>query len=686
MLGLLASVLAFFLISRETNQRLAQAENESLVFAETAEQMQVDVIQVQQWLTDISATRGLDGLADGFDEAEKSRQSFLAGLSRFRELYQRRHQPEKLPGLAELESCFAAYFATGHAMAEAYVKAGPAGGNPLMESFDQAAERLTASLDPFVKEKVAELHNALAAVKDKNQFITRWLLGAGVGILVVTLTWGFWLANSIVRALRQTSCALEGIANGDLEQKIEIRSRDETAEMALSLNKMVAHLKTMAKTAEEIAAGNLTVNAEVLSQRDVLGLSLEKMLTDLSNVVSGVSRATSQVASGSAGMSSTAQQISQGASEQAAAAGEATTAVADMISNLRRNSDDARTSGESVRQTLAAMREIAQKIAMIEEIARKTDLLALNAAVEAARAGEHGKGFAVVASEVRKLAERSQASAAVISKLTGEGLRLAEDTANRLLKLVPDLQRTAGVAADGSVTAQKTGANQVNTAIRQLDQVIQQNAAASEELAATAEEFSSQVEQLQSAIAFFKVNQDPAKQLRPAREGVKAVSKKVLPIAISNDHDADGSGLITWDAARMSTGFDAIDEQHQELFRMLNELDRACRAGRGKDEIKHTLDFLTDYAEKHFSHEESVMQEHRCRARGKNKAAHREFLQTLSALKADFERNGQTTAVLLALEKMVSNWLVNHICSVDTGLRACEAACSHRKSAAVLSH
>ncbi len=169
-------------------------------------------------------------------------------------------------------------------------------------------------------------------------------------------------------------------------------------------------------------------------------------------------------------------------------------------------SEDARASGAAVVRTVGAMKQVAEKIGIIEEIARKTDLLALNAAVEAARAGEHGKGFAVVASEVRKLAERSLTAAAEISRLTIDGVQTAEGAGQLLEKLVPDIQKTAELVREiaAASSEQSTGAAQVNKAIQQLDQVIQQNSAASEEMASTAEELSSQAEVLQSTIAFFK--------------------------------------------------------------------------------------------------------------------------------------------------------------------------------------
>ena len=166
---------------------------------------------------------------------------------------------------------------------------------------------------------------------------------------------------------------------------------------------------------------------------------------------------------------------------------------------------DARDGGGAVVKTVSAMKEIATKISIIEEIARQTNILALNAAIEAARAGEHGKGFAVVAAEVRKLAERSQKAAGEISTLSTSSVTIAEQAGGMLDRMLPDIQKTAELVQEISASSkeQDTGAEQINQAIQQLDQVIQQNASATEQMASTTEELNSQAEQMKETIAFF---------------------------------------------------------------------------------------------------------------------------------------------------------------------------------------
>ncbi|WP_231117088.1 HAMP domain-containing methyl-accepting chemotaxis protein [Pseudodesulfovibrio alkaliphilus] len=295
--------------------------------------------------------------------------------------------------------------------------------------------------------------------------------------------------------------------------------------------------------ARSMSQGDFTRTLEI-SQRDEVGTlatALNEMVGRLREVVAQVQTATENVASGSEELSATAFSLSQGATEQAASVEEVSSSMEEMASNIQRNADNAReteglaekvsrdaeASGEAVDKAMAAMRHIAEKITVIEEIARQTNLLALNAAIEAARAGEHGKGFAVVAAEVRKLAERSGVAASEISELSASTVSVADKAGRMLQQLLPDIRRTAELVQDISSSSDEmtAGANQISRAMSQLDQVIQLNASASEEMASTSEELSTQGQRLQKAMSFFVVDSDEA--------GVRASDARAVPAARS---------------------------------------------------------------------------------------------------------------------------------------------------------
>jgi len=279
----------------------------------------------------------------------------------------------------------------------------------------------------------------------------------------------------------------------------------------------------------EIASGELRtdLDARFMDRQDEIGdlaVSLQDMLVHLRQVISDVNIASGQVSSGSQQLSSTSQTMSQGASEQAASVEEISSSMEQMTSNIKQNADNAQTTerialksariaeegGKAVTETVEAMKQIASKISIIEEIARSTNMLALNASIEAARAGEYGKGFAVVASEVGKLAERSQKESGEIGKLSIQSVQIAEQAGQTILGMLPEIRRTAELVQEISAASneQNTGAEQINSAIMQLDKVVQQNASASEESASMAEELASQAEHLLSTIGFFKLDGD----------------------------------------------------------------------------------------------------------------------------------------------------------------------------------
>ncbi|EOQ96511.1 PAS domain S-box protein [Leptospira wolbachii serovar Codice str. CDC] len=256
-------------------------------------------------------------------------------------------------------------------------------------------------------------------------------------------------------------------------------------------------------------------------------------------------------------VASTASTLSQGASEQAASVEETSASLEEMGASIDQNAEnakqtdtiatksakDAKQGGEAVRNTVSAMKEIADKISIIEDIAYQTNLLALNAAIEAARAGEHGKGFAVVASEVRKLAERSQKSANEIGSLAGNSVQIAESAGKLIEEIVPAINKTADLVQEITAASQEqsSGVNEVNKAMGQLDQVSQQSASASEELAAIAEELQAQAEKLLSSISFFKLGKQTNFQSVVDSKHTKSVAKSSGRLQTPNARKADPS-------------------------------------------------------------------------------------------------------------------------------------------------
>lgn len=377
---------------------------------------------------------------------------------------------------------------------------------------------------------------------------------------------------------------LDMIASGDLNVELNIAEYDEDTQelhenfsrINNSLTVLINAMHKITENAGKVAKGDLIVSMDKRSANDDMVEALTSMVVSIKNVVKDVKSASENVASGSVQLSSSAQSLSQGATEQAASAEEISSSMEEMGANIQQNTDnaqqtekmavqaakDARESGEAVSSAVTAMKEIADKISIIQEIARQTNLLALNAAIEAARAGDAGRGFAVVASEVRKLAERSQNAASEITDLAENTVDTAEQAGERLLKLVPDIQKTADLVQEitAASTEQNSGAVQINSAIQQFDRVIQQNAGSSEEMASTAEELSSQAEFLKNSISFFRLDDSqavsvPVVSRRPVKKN-GGDSAEVTPAVKGN-----GSGEQRGMALEMGSSSDKYDQE-----------------------------------------------------------------------------------------------------------------------------
>jgi methyl-accepting chemotaxis protein len=434
---------------------------------------------VQQFLQDVSATRGLDGLDDGFKNAAAQRDEFLAGLKRFKEMYEREQDSVHLKEVAELEEAFARYYQAGHGMASVYVKEGPTAGNKLMAEFDKAASSLTEALELFVQQQTDELKNSLTAVEVSSHKTALAALFGGVLLTVGTVLLAFYSIRSIVGPL----------------QKIASQVGENAGSVSASAGELSAASQTVAEGASEQAA------------------SLEETSASLEEISSMTKRNADNASNGS--------QLGKQARESAAAG---LNRIADLSHTLDSIKSAVTEMQSAVAETQSSSQEISKIIKTIDEIAFQTNLLALNAAVEAARAGEAGMGFAVVADEVRALAQRSAQAAKDTADKIESAVKRSELGGVASTKVVKSLAEVATTAQSiqqvftGIVTQiksldeviaeiaaaskeQNQGISEVNMAVSQMDKVTQSNAAAAEENAASAATLNSQSNRLLAAVS-----------------------------------------------------------------------------------------------------------------------------------------------------------------------------------------
>ncbi len=533
--GIMVMTVSIYINGEKVKAKTVFARENSLKYALLAEKMKRDIIEVQHWLTDVSATK----MDDGFKEAQTYAESFRKDAAKFRSSFLEGKNQEMIAEIDSIMVAFDQFYETGKRMATVYISEGTESGNILMEKFDPYAESLNSMVDRFVKEHTAELVSGMESIEKSSKKLSSNMLLLGMLVLAIGATLAVITSYSIRKPLQTVLSSIERIGSGDLTVRINLESQDEFGKIGKSVDKMTESLKSTMQLVNSSALSVSQSSSNLSASSTQLVSSTEELTANASTVASITTHAKDNINA----ISSAAEQMSSSANSVATAIEEMSASIMEVAKNCHREVEiaqeanhHAQASKETMDRLTQAAISIGQVVTVIKKVADQTNLLALNATIEAASAGEAGRGFAVVASEVKELARQTASATLEIENQ---------------IKGIQDSTRSAAKS------------------IEQVTEVFEEVASISQTIVSAVEEQSATVNEISKNVGFVNI-------------GARDVATNVAESAGSLNEVASTTQVISSAIYETSTGISQVNTAAKEL----EKISQSLKSSVGKFKIK----------------------------------------------------------------------------------------------------